>query len=1245
MPIQIPNCIQIKLLDEHLNQIRKHFFDRDIDCFISYSWGESANKKKVKRLADSLRKAGITVFLDLTNNHQLNSSINKFIEKILSVKYVILAGSATLMEKYTKKIECNLNKEIQKIEYKFRGNNSVVVGISLNGNFKNCLPKFLQDKVIGSYTNDFDVYAKVTLDLLEYFAPAIIKQDIKTIIEKFNNTIEAIQFNISHKRLLEHQSMNSLQLAEQITINVDDLLKKDYLKTLNSDLSFKPEKTNLLESLVYITSQNADHIMITKGGTEKYKYNDLVDTLCCAKQNIMIQGDSGIGKSTLCKFMVHSWASNKKLLDFKFVFFIKASNLNESRYPAQHTKYKEIDIIIKECFVHTLTEISSIILEMNINYKKYKILWIIDEYDGSLTNIPTHLQDVFNNIISNPYTVLTSKSHPEKFPYYQITGFSENTQQHYIDLFFDSLGGSKNKRTKKSLLHLLRENHLVSTLCLIPMYLEFICNVWLKQSSDLFENVNLGITKLYQEIFIFIINRFLIEKELLQPNRLSTKYELRSRLYLPLLVLKEISFFICKQNRDIFTYEELEKHCSKLFHPSEQNELFSCSLDVVLRLGIVSRNGNNFKFIDPSLKMFFVAKHLTDVLEKSTYLCDRQNFKDNFAWFIRNYKYIKNNDLLLSFVSGLLTLLSKNNDFSGSLFLKETTMLFWKNIFSSNLDFVGVNHIYLLLKCLKETDCNITFSENPQIKSYIYRYLPNILKYIRINNIAGCINMFLSVFNDPSIIETIISLDLLKDIINFIAHTEKRCSNSILSNLLANGKSDYRKKILDLVDETLLKISNIESDVVGIYFAISKIEDESNNEKFLSGLLQSSDLKNKRAALKIILVQAAYGTDYSTKITNLLRRLAADINPVRTECITKQILQIDSSDDKQLLENKGIINELIEMDKLSFLCIDILYYIYGYTADFLDILDKIYNKATSPSIMDKTISITFTMSSEIEEEVSDTDATDDLASTDIDDVTNDYISKEEYIKYIASNHQSINWQTISLDIETLVKLEEKNLTFLVDNNIFILNTPLINLIQAYATTYPNNALLGILIINRILYNCHKEVLTINNNGIMIYDENIVFLEANESKEISYVIFIDQFAKLFYNFARKNSFPLEHKTITFIYEKEMFYYGSQYPEFKDRTTYFCASAELLEPNLTTTKQNSIHSEQGISDEDQSSSSISTFNCDFISHYRKNSSLQKLEFGKQSDSTPQTPISTKYQFNTVPTIARQVLSLRC
>lgn len=1249
MPIQIPipTPIQVNLLNQFLSQINELLATYCVDCFISYSWGDRGNKKKVSRLAEDLTRAGIYVWLDLQHNHQINSSIFAFTEKINSVKYVVLAGSRSLKNKYATRINCILNQEIAKVYDKFKDDKSSVVGVSLNGQIRSCLPDFLEDKVIGNYTHDFDTYAKTTLDLLECFAPDIIKKDVKTIIKKFNDVITAIKYNISPRNLFEHQAMNSLQLVKQIAINVDDLLKKDYLQKLDSDPSCNVKKINSFKSFVYLIRQNHNQ-MTTK--TEKHTCNVLINNFFHETKHIIIQGDSGIGKSTLCKLIVYLWASNKKLLDFQFVFFIKASNLNKSRYPVlQGKKYKEMDIIIRECFLQqTLTEISSVVLEINIYDNKHKILWIIDESDGSLSNIPEHLQDVFKYIINSRYTILTSRNHLDK-PHdenYQAIGFSEYTQLNYIDLFFDSSGSTDNKSIKKNLLHFLNSNYLVKKLCLIPMYLEFICNIWLNKLNA--ANFNISITTLYQEIFISIINRFL-EKEHLQPDDLRTKYEISNRLHLPLLAIKKIAFFIHKKNCDIFTCEELEKNSSKLFSSSKQKQLFPYLFDDILKIGIISRNGNNLKFIDPSLKMFFVAKYLVDGLQPSTSLYDHQNFKDKFAWFVKNYKYIKNNDLLFVFISGLLNSLNKNNDFSGSLFLKEDIVLFWGNIFSNNLDFVGINHICLLLKCLKETDYNITFNEKPQIKSYIYERLTKILEFIRVNNIYRCINMFLSVFDDPNTMEIIVNLDLLRDTINFIAHTDENYISSVLSNLLFMGESRYAEKILDLVYEKLLTTLDIENDIVSKYFAFST-KYVPSNEKFLTGLLKGS-LKNKRTALEIIKIQAFDNQN----IIMLLHKLAPDMNPHRTPNIIEKILQIDSSSKQQLIDNEDIINELIEMENLSCLCIDILYNLLSYTAEFSEILRVTYEKTKSSKIKAKTES----MRSHLEENLKEDNDLQDLSDaaeryydnsmssgydTDCEigyeaDFETDFgigyeADPEEYIKDINANYQSINWQTIFLDVETIVKLGQEILEFLIDNNIFLVNTPLINLINAYAAAYPNNvSSLATLIIKRIFFNCEQEVLTIKNTGIMVYNENVVFLEVNTWNEGKFMSFINAFTKLFYDFAKTHHFDLEHKQTSFTPGYEL-----QICESTQRSTYVCAYAELSEPSFKAI-ENSIHSEQGISDEDHSTSSVSTFKHGFFGYYTKDLSFKK------SDSKPQTSILTEVQDSIVTTtIARQKLCLR-
>jgi hypothetical protein len=498
--------------------------------------------------------------------------------------------------------------------------------------------------------------------------------------------------------------------------------------------------------------------------------------------------------------------------------------------------------------------------------------------------------------------------------------------------------------------------------------------------------------------------------------------------------------------------------------------------------------------------------------------------------------------------------------------------------------------------------------------------------------------MFLSVFNDPNIMEIIISLDLLKDTIDFMAHTDKSCRSSVLSNLLSVGESHCSKKILDFVYKKLSTTLNIENDIVSKYFAFST-KGAPSNEKFLTTLLQGS-LKHKRTALEIILIQIFDNQN----IIRLLHKLAPDMNPYRTCNIIGKILQIDASNKQQLIDNEDIINELIEMENLSCLCIDVLYNLHGYTAEFSEILRVTYEKTISSTIKDKTESIRLDLEENLKEDndfwhVAEIDygnsmSTDYDTDCEIGSEADFEADPEEYIKDINANYQSINWQTIFLDVETIVKLGQEILEFLIDNNIFLVNTPLINLINAYAAAYPNNvSSLATLIIKRIFFNCEQEVLTIKNTGIMVYNENVVFLEVNTWNEGKFMSFINAFTKLFYDFAKTHHFDLEHKQTSFTPGYEL-----QICESTQRSTYVCAYAELSEPSFKAI-ENSIHSEQGISDEDHSTSSISTFKHGFFGYYTKDLSFKK------SDSKPPTPISTKVQDSIVTTtITRQRLCLR-
>jgi hypothetical protein len=115
-----------------------------------------------------------------------------------------------------------------------------------------------------------------------------------------------------------------------------------------------------------------------------------------------------------------------------------------------------------------------------------------------------------------------------------------------------------------------------------------------------------------------------------------------------------------------------------------------------------------------------------------------------------------------------------------------------------------------------------------------------------------------------------------------------------------------------------------------------------------------------------------------------------------------------------------------------------------------------------------------------------------------------------------------------LNIINIVMLDNDQIKFLLENNIYLLNTSLINLIKAYASFIKNleDTLLGKLIAKRILYN--GITITMLHTGIVIYEEGqINFLKANNDNKIIWNSLCKRFYKLFCEVAAEIEFPINN----------------------------------------------------------------------------------------------------------------------
>jgi small GTP-binding protein len=140
-------------------------------CFISYAWGEPQYARIVHALAADVRNAGIDVILDEWENSGIGSSIARFISKIESSDFIVVAGTPLYRQKYENHLTTTGTKvaaEVDLINVRLTGTESekrTVLPILVAGDEPSSLPPLLRGRVYGDL-RDANDYLPTLFDLL-----------------------------------------------------------------------------------------------------------------------------------------------------------------------------------------------------------------------------------------------------------------------------------------------------------------------------------------------------------------------------------------------------------------------------------------------------------------------------------------------------------------------------------------------------------------------------------------------------------------------------------------------------------------------------------------------------------------------------------------------------------------------------------------------------------------------------------------------------------------------------------------------------------------------------------------------------------------------------------------------------------------------------------------------------------------------------------------------------------------------
>ena len=442
---------------------------------------------------------------------------------------------------------------------------------------------------------------------------------------------------------------------------------------------------------------------------------------------------------------------------------IPLRRLTNNRYPPDK-RYSLIDVLKKEVFSYDLCEKDEELLNKQFDIKK--ILWILDGYDEIIQNVPSHLEELFEQLLKTPHHILTSRPYLNTLSYdvhMEITGFTDDNIKNYVKQFFDQMKDELDDASIKSeiLLRFLESNLTIWGIAHIPVNLELICSLWSNQDGS--ETESLTITQLYSMITEWICRRYITSANKQFSNLSQEQVEQRCKKELTFLEI--LAFNAIENNTIIIRPSSLKKALSEAKVSLEENPR-------ILNIGIlksfhkqgtgtsIEMNKDHY-FVHLSFQEYFAARYLVNVLKQSS--------NKKAIEFIQYQKYNQRYALIFAFMSGLLNEIDKRSSLD----------VFWDNILGPPLDLVGIRHMRLVLFCLEETSDKSSLPRYTELLEWIAQFI----KYKYSEDIGlPCMWLIHMLQRAQSVVSDKTIMDILIDLIQ---HHNRERQNGVLY-LIAN---------------------------------------------------------------------------------------------------------------------------------------------------------------------------------------------------------------------------------------------------------------------------------------------------------------------------------------------------------------------------------------------------------------------------------------------------------------------------
>ena len=405
---------------------------------------------------------------------------------------------------------------------------------------------------------------------------------------------------------------SSLSNSKLISMDkfVPSIKKKYKDRLINREKQWPPCHSNKLVKLELVEREKGEGSSAnTQRGREDKRtplaYGDLFKEESGKKavRKVLVEGDAGIGKTTLSTSISEDWSRNKLFKEYELLLLL----------PLRHKKVASAGSLPELLqLLHPSPGVCESVARYLEEGEGEKVVIIADGWDevsesnrqeGSF--LYQLLFETFH-LMSVVVTSRPSASGPlHRLPcidrFVEIKGFSKEDIKEYIKSEFPS-----DEKKAGDLLEQLESNPLVESVCSVPLNCAIVCHLW----RCLEETLPSTMTQLYTKIILNVVFRNIQKNDAFKNIlSLSNFNALPKDLQQPFWRLCEFAFQMMTKNQIVFSHEELVGFIPQGLALDDKIFCFGLlqSVETVLETG----HGVSFHFLHLTFQEFLASLYLS----------------------------------------------------------------------------------------------------------------------------------------------------------------------------------------------------------------------------------------------------------------------------------------------------------------------------------------------------------------------------------------------------------------------------------------------------------------------------------------------------------------------------------------------------------------------------------------------------------------------------------------------------------